>query len=62
MKIGILNECFLNEKHLKRLKTLGEVVIFENTTTEQEAIERLKGLPLVENTVDWADLFQVFER
>jgi len=44
MKIGILNECFLNEKHLKRLKTLGEVVIFENTTTEQEAIERLKGL------------------
>ena len=44
MKIGILNECFLNEKHLKRLKALGEVVIFENTTTEQEAIERLKSL------------------
>ena len=44
MKIGILNECFLNEKHMKRLKALGEVVIFENTTTEQEAIERLKSL------------------
>src|SRR3989304_4964869 len=44
MKIGILNECFLSEKHLKRLKSLGEVVAFENTKTENEAIERLKGL------------------
>lgn len=44
MKIGILNECFLNEKHLKRLKVLGEIIIFENTTTEDEAIERLKSL------------------
>ena len=46
MKIGVLNECFLNEKHLKRLKALGDVVTFENTTTEQEAIERLKGLDI----------------
>ncbi len=46
MKIGILNECFLNEKHLDRLKALGEVVIFGNTKTEQEAIERLKGLDI----------------
>lgn len=44
MKIGILNECFLNEKHLQRLRALGEVVIFENTKTEDEAIERVKGL------------------
>ncbi|OGH66414.1 MAG: hypothetical protein A3B90_00175 [Candidatus Magasanikbacteria bacterium RIFCSPHIGHO2_02_FULL_41_13] len=44
MKIGILNECFLNEKYLERLKSLGEVVIFENTQTEDDAIERLKGI------------------
>ncbi len=43
MKIVILNECFLSESHLKRLKSLGEVEVFENTTTEEQAIERLKG-------------------
>ena len=46
MKIGILNECFLNEKHLSRLKALGEVVIFENTKSEDEAIKRLKGVDI----------------
>lgn len=44
MKIAVLNECFLSEEHFKRLKTLGEVVIFGNTTTENQAIERLKGV------------------
>lgn len=44
MKIGILNECFLSEKHLGRLKALGEVVVFNDTKTEQEAVERLNGL------------------
>ncbi len=43
MKIAILNECFLNETHLNRLKTLGEVIAFANTRNENEAIERLKG-------------------
>lgn len=43
MKITVLNECFLNESHLERLKILGEVVVFENTVSEDEAIERLKG-------------------
>lgn len=46
MKIAILNECFLNEEHMKRLKSLGEVVVFDNTTTEDEAIERLKGIDI----------------
>ena len=46
MKIGILNECFLNEKHLSRLKALGEVVVFENTKSDDEAIKRLKGLDI----------------
>ena len=46
MKIAILNECFLNPEHLNRLKTLGEVLVFENTKTEDEAIERLKGIDI----------------
>lgn len=41
MKIAVLNECFLNEEHLGRLKKLGEVVVYENTITEDQAIERL---------------------
>ena len=44
MKIAVLNECFLNENHLKRLKALGDVEIFNDTTTEEQAIERLKGV------------------
>lgn len=43
MRIVILNECFLNKTHLKRLQALGEVQIFENTTFEDQAIERLRG-------------------
>lgn len=46
MKIGLFNECFLNEGHLNRLKALGEVVIFENTRTEDEAVDRLKGIDI----------------
>lgn len=44
MKIAVLNEAFLNDEHLKRLKALGEVEIFDNTETEEQAIERLKGV------------------
>ena len=43
MNISILNECFLSKSHLKRLKALGEVKSFNNTKTEDQAIERLKG-------------------
>lgn len=46
MKIAVLNECFLNEDHLKRLKNLGELEIFSDTTTEEQAIERLKGVDI----------------
>lgn len=46
MKIAILNECFLNEGHLARLRTLGEVIAFENTRTENEAIKRLEGIDI----------------
>lgn len=43
-KIAILNECFLNDDHLARLRALGEVTIFSDTRSEEEAIERLKGI------------------
>src|SRR3989344_9376383 len=46
MKIAILNECFLNETYLSRLRALGEVVIFENTRTESEAVKRLIGVDI----------------
>lgn len=46
MKIAVLNECFLSGHHLDRLKALGEVVVFENTRTEDEAIERLQGIDI----------------
>ncbi len=42
MKIVVLNECFLNEDHLKRLRILGDVEIFDDTDNEEKAIERLK--------------------
>ncbi len=35
MKIAILNECFLNDKHLSRLEKLGKVKVYENTTAQQ---------------------------
>ena len=46
MKIVVLNECFLNESHLNRLKALGGVEVFNDTTTEEQAIERLKGVDI----------------
>jgi glycerate dehydrogenase len=46
MKIAVLNECFLNESHLERLKALGEVSVFADTTTEDQAVERLKGVDI----------------
>lgn len=46
MKIAVLNECFLSQDHLARLNALGKVVIFENTGTEDEAIERLKQIDI----------------
>ncbi len=42
MKIAILNECFFETSHLTRLKKLGEVTVYPNTTTEEAVIERLK--------------------
>ncbi len=46
MKIAILNECFLSEDFLNRLRNLGDVIVFDNTRTEEEAIERLKDVDI----------------
>ncbi|MNE64897.1 undecaprenyldiphospho-muramoylpentapeptide beta-N- acetylglucosaminyltransferase [compost metagenome] len=49
----------------KKLADEGLVPYAQQDDFKMEAlseIERFKGLPLVENTVDWANLFQVFER
>lgn len=43
MKIVILNHCYLTDSHREKLKKLGEVVEYQSTTNEQDAIERLKG-------------------
>jgi lactate dehydrogenase-like 2-hydroxyacid dehydrogenase len=46
MKIAILNESFLTESHIKRLKQLGEVIIYESTNSEEKAIERLQDIDI----------------
>ncbi len=43
MKIVILNNSFFTEKHIERLRALGEVVFYQTTNTEKEAIKRLQG-------------------
>lgn len=43
-KIAILNKSFFNESHLRALRALGELIIYENTYTEEETIRRLKGI------------------
>lgn len=46
MKIVVLNEVFLKDSHIKRLKSLGEVEIYSDTNTEEQVIERLKGVDI----------------
>ncbi len=46
MKIAILNRVFLTQKHIDRLKTLGEVVLHTDTDNEQKAIEHLKDVDI----------------
>jgi glycerate dehydrogenase len=46
MKIAILNESFLQGSNLKILQKLGDLSIYENTDTEEKAIERLKDIEI----------------
>jgi len=43
MKIVVLNECFLQNDHIARLKRLGELQVYTDTITEQQTIERLRN-------------------
>jgi glycerate dehydrogenase len=43
MKIVILNESFLKEPHLEKLRQLGNVEVYTDTEDETTAIERLKN-------------------
>ncbi len=46
MKIAILNESFFKKSHLDALRVLGDLTIYENTDTEEKAIERLRGVEI----------------
>ena len=46
MKIAVLNEFFLGESHLNRLKALGEVKVYLDTDSEEKTIERLEGVDI----------------
>lgn len=46
MKITILNESFLSREHLKRLRKLGALTIYQSTHSERQAIKRLRGVDI----------------
>ncbi|MBI4919278.1 3-phosphoglycerate dehydrogenase, partial [archaeon] len=46
MRIAVLNDCFFAKSHLERLKKLGKLVIYENTTNESDAIKRLSDVDI----------------
>lgn len=47
MKITILNDCFFNEEHLSRLRSLGDLTVFEDTSTVEVAVERTADSEIV---------------
>ncbi len=47
MKIVILNECFFSNSHIERLKKLGELSIYEDTNSVEQALERTKDADIV---------------
>lgn len=46
MNIAILNNCFFDAYHLKRLKKLGQVIIHKRTSSEKDAIKHLQGIEI----------------
>jgi glycerate dehydrogenase len=44
MKIAILNHCYFTPLHIQKLKELGEVTEYPNTSDEHVAIERVSGV------------------
>lgn len=47
MKIAILNDCFFNEEHLARLRALGELTVYEDTSSTESALERSEDTDIV---------------
>jgi len=47
MKVAILNESFFTERHLEMLRSFGQLKIFEDTDTEEKAIQRMQGFDVV---------------
>lgn len=43
MNIVILNECFFLDHHLSQLKALGNLEVYQDTTTEEDMIVRIKN-------------------
>ncbi len=43
MKIVVLNQSFLTETHISKLRSLGELEVFDNTSDEETAIKRLQN-------------------
>lgn len=55
MKIVVLDHVYLEEKHVKRLRSLGDLKVFEEPPTTSEALkERLKEAEVV--IVGWSNL------
>ncbi len=46
MNIAFLNDCYLNEEHLERLRRLGSLTVYDDTDSESGCIERLKGVEI----------------
>jgi hypothetical protein len=46
MKIAILDNCFLSKSQLQRLRDIGELTCYGETSTEDEAMKRLKGVEI----------------
>ncbi len=47
MKIVVLNECFLKDDHVKRLKVMGDLQIYTDTDNEQKALDRIKDADII---------------
>ncbi len=46
MNIAVLNDCYLNEEQLERLRKLGSLTVYDGTDSQSECIERLKGVEI----------------
>jgi len=63
LRIAILNNSALTAGHINRLKKIGDVIEYENTTGENEAISRLDGIEIaIADCVDVPFTKKVFQK